>query len=110
MTYSFRCPETGILDICDGPVATCSTCGKEHTASLCGRPVTGVQDGPVVSQVQTYKTRWNNTHKKFVTSRKQEDALDASKGICTVTEREARDMSPPPDTTRYPGRDLPPGV
>ena len=91
MTYAYRCPNCG-LAFCDSPNPVIC-CGVECEPYEAGAP----EPRPGAPSVFCMKERWSDVHKCMITSRRQEDALDDSRGIATVTEKEARDMSPPPD-------------
>jgi len=103
MTHVFKCPVTGLCDFSDTPgLVNCPMCGGQHETFEAGGPPIARSDFAGSAAVQTYKPR--TMYGQLVTSRRQEDALDASRGIVTITEREARDNSPPPDTKRFPRR------
>ncbi len=103
MTYAFKCTMTGLCDFSDVPgPASCPMCGGQHETFAAGGPPIARRNFAGSAAVQTYRPRM--MYGQLVTSRRQEDALDAARGIVTITEREARDNSPPADTRRFPRR------
>ena len=96
MSWALCCCLTEIVD--SPGKHPCPLCGKQVKAYECGLPVRAQG----VPAVQTYKPRM--ICGKLATSRRQEDKIHADKGLVTVTQREARDSCPPPDTKRFPTR------
>ena len=93
-SYAVKCPVTQLVDFVDKPGNhKCRDCGATHEAYECGAP--GVTKG--VPAVATFKEVYSDLHKQPITSRVQEEKLDADKGIVRLTDREYDDFCPKPD-------------